>query len=89
MSRNDVAKPQVEHLQFQGVIINRSDKQIGGTGDLSRGNWIPGELPRFPISKSFGTMSFASQGVSTILPQSQDPQSYIETITGLRIRAVR
>ena len=62
-SWNDEVKSQYERLQFHGIIINQSSKQISGTGDLSWGKWMPGGSPRFPIV-SRGTMVFKSQGVS-------------------------
>ena len=62
-SWNEEAKAQYEYLQFHGTIINRSDKQIGGTGHLSWGKWMPDGSPQFPIT-SPGHMTFKSQGVS-------------------------
>ena len=62
-SWNEEAETQYEYLQFHGIIINVSVKQIGGTGDLSRGKWMSGRSPQFPIG-SAGTMVFKSQGVS-------------------------
>lgn len=59
---SDKAETQYESLQFHGTIINLSNKQIGGTGDLSWGKWMSGGSPQFPIA-SPGTMVFKSQGV--------------------------
>lgn len=62
-SWNEDAKAQYEYLQFYGMIINLSDKEIDGTGSLSWGKWMSGGSPEFPIL-SPGTMVYKSQGVS-------------------------
>ena len=62
-SWNEEAEAQYEYLQFHGTIINLSNKQIGGTGDLSWGKWMRGGSPQFPINPG-SHMTFKSQGVS-------------------------
>ena len=61
--RDREAEAQYEYLQCYVTIMNLSNKQIGGFGDLSWGKWMSGKSPRFPISP-YGEVTFASQGVS-------------------------